>query len=160
LISALSAECVEHAKGILVPSATTLHCIFFPRLAFPKSLPLFLRKQSPPSIRGSSQLIRPCSLSSSINVSHISRNTPASSQFTNILGHMPREGNLSGKSFQRALYSSTHPIPSKQLRSSALGQPHLGCSTFKIKRLTFSHCSSVSKASRHPNIVSLFRCQV
>jgi hypothetical protein len=142
-----------------VPSATTIHFVFFPRLVFPKSSPLFCVSKAP-SIRGSSQLIRPCSLSSSIIVCHISRNTPASSHFTNLLGHVLREGNLSGKSFQRTALLSNHPMPSKQLRSSVLGQPPLGCSTFKIKRLTFSHCSSVSKASRHPNIVRLFRCQV
>ena len=108
-----------------------------------------------PSMKSSSQLIRPCSLSSSINACHISRNTPASSHSTNLLQHVLGEGNLSGKSFQRAPLLRTHRIPSKQLRSSALGRPPLGCSTFGIKRLTFSHCASVSKTSRRPDIVSL-----
>jgi hypothetical protein len=31
----------------------------------------------------------------------------------------------------------------------------LGCSTVGIKRLTFSHCSSVSKTSRRPDIARL-----
>jgi hypothetical protein len=108
-----------------------------------------------PSMKSSSQLIRPCSFNSSMKACHISRNTPASSHSTNLLQHVLGEGNLSGRSFQRAPLFRTHKMPSKQLRSSALGRPPLGCSTFGMKRLTFSHYSSASKTSRRPDIDGL-----
>jgi len=108
-----------------------------------------------PSMKSSSQLMRPCSLSSSMKACHISRKTPASSHSTNRLQQVLGEGNRSGKSFHRAPLLRTHKMPSKQLRSSARGRPPLGCSTVGIKRLTFSHCSSVSKTSRRPDIARL-----
>lgn len=112
----------------------------------------FFAEAKLPSMKSSSQFIRPCSLSSSMKACHISRKTPASSHSTNLRQHVLGEGNLSGKSFHRAPLLRTHKMPSKQLRSSARGRPPLGYSTLGIKRLTFSHCSSVSKTSRRPDI--------
>jgi hypothetical protein len=136
---------ISHHRRLCILSTLGFSNVFAPFFAGAKL----------PSMKSSSQLIRPFSFNSSMKACHISRNTPASSHSTNLLQQVLGKGNLSGRSFQRAILLRTHKIPSKQLQSSALGRPPLECSTFGMKRLTFSHCSSVSKTSRRPDIDGL-----
>jgi hypothetical protein len=98
-----------------------------------------------PSAKPSSQSTWPCRSSNTTNRRQAWSHTPSSDHSAKRRQQVTYEGNDRGRSFHRAPLRSTHRMPSRQRRTSALGRPPRGSGLGALKRSEISdHCSSVS----------------
>jgi len=108
--------------------------------------PPFFAGAKLPSAKASCQSRTPASSSSAKNVLHTRNHVPSSSHIFRRLLQVEGLGYRFGRSFQRAPLRSTHKMPSSTSRLSRHGRPRLLISG--RRDFIFSHCRSVSKASR------------
>jgi hypothetical protein len=96
----------------------------FATFGFTHAEPPFLAAAKLPSINTSLQLSFPCSSSSQRKSRHRVNHTSSSSQSRSLRQQVLALGYFLGRSRQRAPLRSTHRMPSRTARSSALGRPN------------------------------------
>jgi len=110
----------------------------------------FFAEANVPSAIPSSQSTAPCRSSCLTSLRQAVSQIPSTDQSANRRQQVAYEGKQRGRSFQREPLLSTHRMPSRQSRASALGRPPRGSGGGSGKRSAMSaHCSS-SSCGRKP----------
>ena len=118
-------------------------------LGFPDSRAPFFAGKKLASTKTSSHSRMPSWSSSERKARHMSLSTSSSYHCLSLRQQVDGCGYRSGRSFHLAPVLRTQRIPSKTIRSSALGRPPFGLGpAFGMRGSIFFHCSSVNMTSR------------